>query len=254
MKEKQKKKEELEINYSDAVKQSLAEVLNRRDYSYNAENDAVFSKYKKLYTEQGKRAMQDTMGNAALLTGGYGNSYGTYAGQQAYNKHMQELSDRSAELEQKAYDRYRDEENSAYKRLDALMGYYADERDYLYKKEQDALAQENLIYDRNRDAYESDRQYELDRIKLNATLQNAVDKELGTTSDETFNPEEAYKFIGKYNNKIYTDEEFAETLYQLYGDKKGFYDWMKTLRVPGSVSGRTYLKVLYEIHPELQEN
>lgn len=249
---KEKKKEGLGVNFSDAVKQSLAEVLNRRDYSYNAENDAIFSKYKELYTEQGRRAMQDTMGNAALLTGGYGNSYGTYAGQQAYNSYMKELSDKSAELEQKAYDRYRDEEESAYRRLDALMGYYADDRDHLYKMEQDRIKQENILYDRNRENYENDRRYELDRIKLNATLQDAVDKEQGT-ADDKFNPEEAYKFLGKYNNKIYSDEEFAETLYLLYGDKKGFYDWIKTLKVPGSVSGRTYLKVLYEIHPELKD-
>ena len=165
---------------------------------------------------------------------------------------MQALSDKSLELEQRAYDRYRDEENSAYKRLNTLMGYYTDDRDFQYRKEQDRLAQNNLLYDRERDKYENDRQYELDRIKLNATLQGAVDKEQGT-ADDKFNPEEAYKFLGKYNNKIYSDEEFAETLYLLYGDKKGFYDWIKTLKVPGSVSGRTYLKVLYEIHPELKD-
>lgn len=254
MKDKEKKSKEQVINYTDAIKQNLSDIISRRDFSYNPENDAVFSKYKQLYTDQGKRAMQDTMGNAALLTGGYGNSYGTYAGQQAYNSYMQALSEKSLELEQKAYDRYREEENSAYKRLNTLMGYYNDDREFQYKKEQDRLAQENLLYDRNREAYESDRKYELDRIKLNATLQNAVDKEQGVVGEESFNPEEAYKFIVKYNNKIYSDEEFAETLYQLYGDKKGFYDWLRTLKVPGTINGRTYLKVLYEIHPELQDD
>jgi recombination DNA repair RAD52 pathway protein len=250
--EKKKKEQEYEINYSEAIKQNLADILSRKQFSYDAEKDAVFGRYKKLYTEQGKRAMQDTMGNAALLTGGYGNSYGTYAGQQAYNRYMQELSDKALELEQNAYNRYRDEENSAYKRLNTLMGYYTDDRDFKYQKEQDRLAQENLIYDRNREALENDRDYELDRQKLNATLQNAVNKEQSAQSDR-FDPEEAYKFIVKYNDKIYTDEEFAEVLYQLYGDKKGFFDWMKQLSVPGSVSGRTYLRVLYEIHPELKD-
>lgn len=251
MQEKKKKEQEYEINYSDAIKQNLSDILTRREFSYDPEKDAIFGKYKKLYTEQGKRAMQDTMGNAALLTGGYGNSYGTYAGQQAYNSYMQELSDKSLELEQRAYDRYRDEENSAYKRLNTLMGYYTDDRDFQYRKEQDRLAQNNLLYDRERDKYENDRQYELDRIKLNAALQGAVDKEQGTGED--FNPEEAYEFIVKYNEEIYTDEEFVEALYQLYGDKKGFYDWLKNMKVPGTVNGRTYLRVLYDIHPELED-
>lgn len=255
-----------ESNYSDAVKQSLSDILNRKEYSYNAENDQLFSKYKTMYTENGRRAMQDTMGNAALLTGGYGNTYGTVAGQQAYNSYMQALNEKSAELEQKAYERYRDDENRAYERLNTLLGLegrdydrYRDavgdhnaDRQFLYKLEQDRLAQENLEYERYRDAYESDRKYELDLKKLNASLQNAVDNEQGNTNDGKFDPEEAYKFIEKNNRLIYTDEEFAETLYQLYGERKGFFNWLKTLEVPGNTDGETYLEILYYLHPELQ--
>lgn len=257
-----------ESNYSDVVKQSLSDILNRKEYSYNAENDELFSKYKTIYTEGGKRAMQDTMGNAALLTGGYGNTYGTVAGQQAYNSYMQALSEKSAELEQRAYNRYRDEENSAYERLNTLLGLesrdydryrdtvadYYDNRQFHYNQEQDRLAQANREYEKNRDAYESDRKYELDKIKVNATLQNAIDSEQGNATQEVFNPEDAYKFIAKYDESIYTDEEFAETLYQLYGDKKGFFEWLKTVEVPGTINGRTYLRVLYDIHPELEES
>lgn len=255
-----------ESNYSDAVKQSLSDILDRREYSYNAEDDELFSKYKTMYTESGKRAMQDTMGNAALLTGGYGNTYGTVAGQQAYNKYMQALNEKSIELEQNSYERYRDEENRAYERLNTLLGLenrdydrYRDRvgdfnknRQFLYNQEQDRLAQENLEYERYRDALESDRKYELDLKKLNSSLQAAVDSEQETVTDGKFDPEEAYKFIEKYNKKIYTDEEFAETLYQLYGEKKGFFDWLKTLEVPGNTDGETYLEVLYYLHPELQ--
>ncbi|MBR4306132.1 MAG: hypothetical protein IKT78_04735, partial [Ruminiclostridium sp.] len=210
---------------------------------------------------------QDTMGNAALLTGGYGNSYGTVAGQQAYNSYMKALSEKSAELEQQAYNRYRDEENSAYERLNTLLALedrdynryrdtvsdYNDNREFLYKQEQDRLAQENLLYERNREAYESDRKYELEKQKLNASLQSAVDKEQGTDAQDKFNPEDAYKFITKYNKEIYTDEEFAEVLYQLYGEKEGFFSWFERLEVPGTIDARTYLDVLLDIHPELKE-
>lgn len=258
---------EYKSNYSDIVKQSLSELLNRKEYSYDAKSDEVFSKYKTMYTDAGKKAMQDTMGNAALLTGGYGNSYGTVAGQQAYNSYMKALSEKSAELEQQAYNRYRDEENSAYERLNTLLALedrdynryrdtvsdYNDNREFLYKQEQDRLAQENLLYERNREAYESDRKYELEKQKLNASLQSAVDKEQGTDAQDKFNPEDAYKFITKYNKEIYTDEEFAEVLYQLYGEKEGFFSWFERLEVPGTIDARTYLDVLLDIHPELKE-
>ena len=219
-----------------------------------------------------------------------------------YNSYMQKLSEVSSDLEQKAYDRYRDEENSAYERLNILLGLdntdydryrdgvsdYKDNRQYQYqlakdkraqsnleyernrkafendrdyefalaqhqyKKEQDKQAQSNLEYERDRDAYESDRKYNLDSIKLNASLGQAVEGEQESVTDDKFNPEDAYKFIEKHNDKIYTDEELAETLYQLYGEKKGFFDWLETLEVPGNTDGETYLEVLYYLHPELQ--
>lgn len=59
--------------------------------------------------------MEDTVGNASMLTGGYANSYAVTAGQQAYDSYMSKLNDKIPELEQRAYERYRDEEDSAYK-------------------------------------------------------------------------------------------------------------------------------------------
>mgnify|MGYP003293856606 CR=1 FL=1 len=51
-------------------------------------------------------AMEDTMGQAAKMTGGYGNSYAQMAGQQAYQGYLQGLNDRVPELYQLALDRY----------------------------------------------------------------------------------------------------------------------------------------------------
>ena len=60
-------------------------VLNRSPFTYDMNEDMLYQQYKDSYTRQGKLAMQDTMGQAAALTGGYGNSYATTAGQQTYN-------------------------------------------------------------------------------------------------------------------------------------------------------------------------
>ncbi len=85
--------------------------------------------------------MQDTMGQAAALTGGYGSTYGEQVGQQAYNAYLQNLNDIVPNLYNAAYNRYRDEgtdlynqygllsdrENQAYSRYrDTVNDYYSD--------------------------------------------------------------------------------------------------------------------------------
>ena len=127
MSEKQKNKDKdsapvYKSRYGDALKNNLAKVMEKKNFSYDADKDKLFSQYKNSYEKSGRTAMRDTMGNAASLTGGYGNSYAVTAGQQAYNSYMSKLSDKIPELEQRAYERYKDDEESAYKRLNTLIG------------------------------------------------------------------------------------------------------------------------------------
>lgn len=286
MSEKQKNKDTAPVyksGYADALKSNLAKVMEKKNFSYDANKDKLFSQYKDSYEKSGKTAMQDTMGNAATLTGGYGNSYAVTAGQQAYNSYMSKLNDKIPELEQRAYERYKDEEDSAYKRLNTLIGLentdydryrdsvgdYNTNREFEYNKSKDALAQRNLQAQFERDNYENDRDYnrrvyENDRdyarnvydsdrnyqIKLNNSLKDAVKNE--ENDDTEFSPSDAYDFISKYGDKIYSDEEYIEALYQLYGDKDGFYDWVKQMEIPGDIEGMTYLELLYKLHPELK--
>ena len=52
--------------------------------------------------------MKDTMAQAASLTGGYGSSYASLAGQASYNDWMSRLMDVLPELEKTAYGRWMD--------------------------------------------------------------------------------------------------------------------------------------------------
>ena len=61
--------------YSGQMQELLDRIMNREDFSYDLNGDALYQRYKDRYTQQGKLAMEDTMGKAAALTGGYGNSY-----------------------------------------------------------------------------------------------------------------------------------------------------------------------------------
>ena len=364
---------EYKSRYSDAVKSNLSSVLEGKKFNYDIGSDKLFSQYKDRYTKAGKTAMEDTVGNASMLTGGYANSYAVTAGQQAYDSYMSKLNDKIPELEQRAYERYRDEEDSAYKKLNTLIGLedteygryrdsvadYNTNREFEYNKNKDAQAQRNWqaqfdrdkyvndrdynrsvlesdrkynrdvlendrdynrgvyesdrkynrdvlendrdynrgVYesdrkynrdvlenerDYNRGVYESDRKYNRDvlendrdynrgvyendrdyaqnvydsdrnyRIKLNSSLKDAVKNEEENADSGKFSPDDAYDFIKKYSDKIYSDEEFTEALFQLYGEKDGFYDWIEQMKIPGDIEGMTYLELLYKMHPELK--
>lgn len=68
-------------------------ITNREKFKYDINNDALYNMYKDKYVQQGRMAMRDTMGTAAALTGGYGNSYGQAVGQQAYDRSLESLND-----------------------------------------------------------------------------------------------------------------------------------------------------------------
>ncbi len=246
--------------YSPYVESTLQSILDRKPYSYDINADAVYAGYKDMYEKAGRKAMEDTAGNAAILTGGYGNSYGVTAGQQAYEGYMDKLMDKSAELEERAYQRWVADGDRLYDELTALRkaedndyNRYIDSRDFQYKKEQDALEQQNYLSEQARKQYEQDRNYQLSLYKAGATLNKELSQivEDNQDTDEVFDPYKAYDFIKKYSGNIYTDKEFAEALYQLYGEQYGFYQWLDTVKIPGDVDDRTYLELLFEFHPEL---
>ena len=82
------------------------EISNREAFSYDPAEDATYQRYAAIYTRQGKMAMEDTVGKGAALSGGYSSSYAQNAGQQAYNRYLQELSELVPELEKNAWSRY----------------------------------------------------------------------------------------------------------------------------------------------------
>lgn len=92
--------------YQGQIDQVMQNITDRKPFQYDVNADALYQQYKDRYTQMGRQAMQDTMGQAAALTGGYGNTYAQNAGQQAYGKYMQGLTDKIPELYQLALDKY----------------------------------------------------------------------------------------------------------------------------------------------------
>lgn len=84
-------------------------IMNRGEFSYDVNKDKLYQQYRDLYAQMGRSAMEDTMGQAASLTGGYGSTYSQNAGQQAYNAYLQKLNEVVPELYNAAYNRYNQE-------------------------------------------------------------------------------------------------------------------------------------------------
>lgn len=106
--------------YEQQLAQLYEELTGRAPFSYDPEADGGFQQYTQLYTQRGRAAMEDTVGQAAALTGGYGSSYAQGAGQQAYSRYMQELMALLPEFEDRARSAYQQEGNDLRARYDLL--------------------------------------------------------------------------------------------------------------------------------------
>ncbi len=84
-------------------------IMNRGEFTFDLNKDKLYQQYRDLYAQMGRGAMEDTMGQAAALTGGYGSTYSQNAGQQAYNSYLQKLNEVVPELYNAAYNRYNQE-------------------------------------------------------------------------------------------------------------------------------------------------
>jgi hypothetical protein len=108
--------------YQGQLESLYNQVMNRDPFRFNLNGDALYNQYRDQYTQLGQQAMMDTMGQAAALTGGYGNSYAQTAGQQAYQNYLTQLNNIAPELYQMAWDRYNQEGDALRDKLTLTQG------------------------------------------------------------------------------------------------------------------------------------
>ncbi len=86
---------------------ALTETVTGKPWSYDLNADMLYQQYRDQYMQGGRQAMIDTTGQVAqALTGGYGSSYGTTAGNQAYQQYLTQLNSVIPSLYDRAYQRY----------------------------------------------------------------------------------------------------------------------------------------------------
>lgn len=139
--------------YGPIVLDMLDKITSRDKFSYSPENDKLYSEYKKQYTREGSRAIEDTLGKASAASGGIPSSYAVNAAAGAGNYYAAKLADKIPELENIAYNRYvndlnmdinklsvvRDMQDAEYKAyLSELENYYKD-KNFEYGKLMDTI-------------------------------------------------------------------------------------------------------------------
>lgn len=138
----------------------MGQIQNRPKFQYDVNADALYQQVAQNYMQQGQQAMMDTMGQAAAMTGGYGNSYAQTAGQQQYNNHLLGLTEMVPQFQQMAMQQYQMEG-------DQLMDQYnlmAQQEEMAYSRYQDDLNRYYADLDRAQAAYDNERDYDYSRF------------------------------------------------------------------------------------------
>ena len=140
--------------YDGLLSRLQGELENRDPFTYDLNTDPMYLQYRDQYTAMGRMAMEDTMGQAAALTGGYGSTYGQNAGQQAYAGYLQQLNSRVPELYALALDRYDREGEKLSDRFDTVRTLAEREYDAYRDAYRDWLTERNAAQDRADAAYD----------------------------------------------------------------------------------------------------
>lgn len=196
--------------------EALNAYLNRKDFSYDLNGDALYQQYKDRFISQGKMAMQDTMGQAAALTGGYGSSYAQSVGQQAYHGYLEGLNDVVPELYQLAYQKYQNEGDTMRDRYALLADKESQEHDRKYQAERDRVSDEQwwaqFNYQKEQDAAAAqkaadkerqERELAVAQIKASGGDYSGLAKYYGISEDE------AAKLWGANGDGATTEEDEA---------------------------------------------
>ena len=95
--------------------------LGNRNFAYNYREDPTYQQYKRQYETTARRASENAQANAAAVSGGFGSSWATTAGEDAYANAMSGLDDVANGLYTQALNSYTDESNNMYTQLQNLM-------------------------------------------------------------------------------------------------------------------------------------
>lgn len=112
------KPDDYQSKYNGQIDSIIDSILNRPNFDQNSVYDTdLYKNYREQYMQQGNKAMRDTVGSISGMTGGYGSTYATAAGQQAYDNHISQLGDKTLDIYDRVYQQYLNEGQEMYNQL-----------------------------------------------------------------------------------------------------------------------------------------
>lgn len=224
-------------SYSDQVRDMLDKIMNREKFSYDVDNDPLFQQALASAMKSGKQAMQDTIGQASALTGGYGSTYATSAGNQAFTAFIEDAYDNLPQYYQMARDAYDRDGEEMYRQFGMvselddkefnrnLAAYDAtyQHRNALYNEEytryrddkSDAFAMAGI--EMQKYAQESNDLYNLYTMASD-TYESMYEKDYRSWADKVNN---AWKQVEVQNTDAWANKNFDEGVRQ-YEESKAF--------------------------------
>lgn len=203
--------------YQGKIDELTQNILNREAFRYNPETDPIYQQYRDTYTREGKKAMEDTLGQVSARTGGLASSYAGTVAQQSYNDYMTRLSDKVPELRQLAYSMYQDEGSRQRDNLNMLVALEQGD----YAKYADLLAQYNTNRNFDYGAYRDN----VSDLRYGDEMALSKAQTLAAAGDFS-----GYKALG------YSDGEIAK-LKAAYGAGSGGYSGGSSYRGGGGDTG-----------------
>lgn len=177
--------------YAEQLSKLYEQITGRPGFQYDLDGDMLYKQYAQQYQQMGRQAMQDTMGQAAAMTGGYGSSYASAAGNQAYQGYLQQLNDKIPELYDRAlatyqmegdqmkdqysmlrdlqdtdYSRYRDELSRYYEELGLAREDWQQERAFDYGQYGDSQDYWTRMAQLESQDARTSQQYDLQRAQM----------------------------------------------------------------------------------------
>lgn len=230
-------------SYTDKVQSMLSAIENHAPFEYDMNTDTLFQNALQSAMGKGQLAMQDTMGQASALTGGYGSSYAQAVGNQAYNGFIQEAYDNLPDYYNLALNAYDREMQQLYNQLDMYSTQDQIEYDRLSNAYSANMQNASSMYDREYNDYwnklnfdTSQRQYASDQAYKYAKLAQdqanwEKEYELELINAQKKQAEADAKAnepqYMKLDDKLY---KTAEEYYNKYGPTK-WADWASQLNV-----------------------
>ena len=143
----QTKPADYQSKYQGQINVVMSKLNDLGEYDYDPAADTAYQQYKSQYAQKAKLANQNAQANASAMTGGYGSSYGTQAGQKAYAATMDDLDSVLDGLAAQNRAEYNTKKSGLQEQLSGLQS--AERNDYAKYQKDYSQWQDGLSYRQN---------------------------------------------------------------------------------------------------------